>query len=54
MLPNMEHNKLAFIIMFITDIVLVFIMFLGLIHLHGCGGGMFGLGSLLWKQVRLW
>lgn len=54
MLPNMERDKLAFIIMFVTDIVLVSIMFLGLIRVRGRGGGMLGLGSLLWKQVRLW
>jgi len=54
MLPNMEHDKLALIIMFVTNVVLVFIMFLGLIRLRGRGGGVFGLGSLLWKQVRLW
>jgi hypothetical protein len=54
MLPNMEHDKLTFIIMFVTDVVLVFIMFLGLIRMRGRGGGMFGLGTLLWRQVRPW
>ena len=54
MLPNMEYDKLTFIIMFVTDVVLVFIMFFGLIRMRGRNGGMFGLGTLLWKQVRLW
>jgi hypothetical protein len=52
----MERDKTALIIMLTTDLALVFIMFLGLFRLRGRGGGMFGLGRLLWKQVRwcLW
>ena len=50
--PNMERDKLALIGMFATDLALVAIMFLGLFRLRGRGGGMFGLGLLLWKQVR--
>ena len=48
----MESNKIALISMLTTDLSLVFIMFLGLFRLYGRGGGMFGLGRLLWKQVR--
>ena len=51
-LPNMERDKIALISMLITDLALVFVMFLGLFHLRGRGGGMSGLGLLLWKQVR--
>ena len=49
--PNMESNKLAVTAMFMADIVLVLIMFIGLLRLRGRGGGMFDLGRLLWKQV---
>jgi len=48
----MERDKIALISMLATDLTLVFIMFLGLFRLRGRGGGMFGLGLLLWKQVR--
>ena len=48
----MQRDKVALISMLATDLILVFIMFLGLFRLRGRGGGMFGLGLLLWKQVR--
>jgi hypothetical protein len=48
----MERQKIALIIMLTTDLALVFIMFLGLFRLRSRGGGTFGLGRLLWKQVR--
>jgi hypothetical protein len=51
MLPDMERDKLAVVTMLAIDIVLVFIMFLGLLRLRRRGGGMFALGRLLWKQV---
>jgi len=51
-LPDMERNKIALISRLTTHLALVFIMFLGLLRLRGRGGGMFGLGLLLWKQVR--
>jgi hypothetical protein len=47
----MERNKLAFIITFAVDIILVLTMFLGLLRLRGRGRGVFGLARLLWKQV---
>jgi len=53
-LPNMERNKLAFIITFAIDIILVLTMFLGLLRLRGHGRGVFGLASLLWKQGVIW
>ena len=52
MLPNLERDKLAFIVTFAIDIILVLSMFLGLLRLRGRGGGTFGLARLLWKQVR--
>jgi hypothetical protein len=48
----MQRGKIALIGMFTTDLALVIIMFLGLLRLRGRGGGMYGLGLLLWKQVR--
>jgi hypothetical protein len=45
-------KKLAFIITFILDVALVFITFLGLFRLRIRDRGMFGLGRLLFKQVR--
>jgi hypothetical protein len=51
MLPNMESEKLAVVIMLVTDIVLVLTMLLGLLRWNRRGGGMFELGRLLWKQV---
>jgi len=37
--------------MAVTDIVLLFIMLLGLFRLRHDGYGTFGLARLLWKQV---
>jgi hypothetical protein len=48
----MEHDKFALIILFTADLALVFIMFLGLLRFLSRGGGMFGMGCLLWQQVR--
>jgi hypothetical protein len=50
----MHRDKLAIIFMFTADVALVLLKFLGLLHLRDRGGGMFGLGRLLWKQVRPW
>ena len=46
----MERDRLAFIIMLGTDVVLVLTMFFGLLRWRGQGAGMFA--RLLWKQVR--
>ena len=40
--------------MFVSDIALLLIMFVGLFRLRLRGGGTFGLARLLWKQVRWW
>jgi hypothetical protein len=36
----------------ITNIILLLTMLIGLLRLRSEGGGTFGIGSLLWKQVR--
>ena len=48
---NSEDNKLNIIVILITDIILLLTVLVGLIRLRYHGGGMLGLGSLLWKQV---
>ena len=48
---NAEDNKLNIIVTFITDIILLLIVLVGLIRLRYHGGGTLGLGRLLWKQV---
>jgi len=50
-IANLEDNKLAVIAILISDVVLLVIMFIGLLRLRHRGGGRFGLGRLLWKQV---
>ena len=50
--PNIKSNKLAITAMLVTDVVLLFTMFIGLLRLRHRGGGRFDLGQLLWKQVR--
>ena len=40
--------------MFITDILLLVVMFIGLLRMRRHAAGTFGLGRLLWKQVRQW
>jgi spore maturation protein SpmA len=52
MLPNMESAKLAVMITYVVDIILVLTMLLGLLRIRGRGGGVLDLGRLLWKQVR--
>jgi hypothetical protein len=44
-------NVPTFISMMVTDIILLLIMLIGLLRLRRDGGGTFGLGQLLWKQV---
>ncbi|KAH9954626.1 hypothetical protein BC827DRAFT_954478 [Russula dissimulans] len=48
---NMESNKYIIVVVFVTDIVLLLIMLVGLFRLRRRGGGTFELGRLLWKQV---
>jgi hypothetical protein len=47
--PNIV--ELTFIVTLVTDILLLFIVLLGLFRLGRGGGGSFGLRGLLWKQV---
>jgi hypothetical protein len=48
---NTEGSKPSIVSILVTDIVLISIMLLGLLRLRCHGGGAFGLGKLLWKQV---
>jgi hypothetical protein len=51
LLPNVERDKLALIVLVALDYFLILIMFLGLLRLRGHGGSIIGLAGLLWKQV---
>lgn len=51
MVYNTESNKPNIIVTFIADIILLLIMLVGLLRIRRQGGGTFGLGQLLWKQV---
>ena len=44
----------TFILILITDLILLVTMLTGLLRLRRHGGGTRGLGLLLWKQVRCW
>jgi hypothetical protein len=46
-----RSSKLSIITTFVSDVVLLIIMIIGLLRLRLHEGGMFGLGRLLWKQV---
>ena len=48
---NTEKTKPSIIASLITDIILLLIVLIGLLRLLHNGGGSFGLGRLLWKQV---
>ncbi len=43
--------KLSTIAIFANDIILILIMLFGLYRLRRHGGGLVGLGRLLWNQV---
>ncbi|KAI0279155.1 hypothetical protein BC826DRAFT_1113036 [Russula brevipes] len=51
---NAEISKLSTISTFVTDIVLLLIMLVGLLRLRVQGVGTFSLGQLLWKQGIIW
>jgi len=56
-IPNVKSNMETIISLFITDIVLLVVMLIGLLRMAGRGTGTFSLGRLgvlLWKQVRRW
>jgi hypothetical protein len=48
---NVESNQITVIAILATDIILLSTMLVGLLRLRRGGGGKFGLGRLLWKQV---
>jgi len=49
---NSEDSKLNIIVSLVTDIVLLLTMFVGLFRMRSHDDGTFGIGLLLWKQVR--
>ena len=49
---NWHISELNILVTLATDIILLFIMFFGLLRLGFHERGAFGLGRLLWKQVR--
>ena len=51
---NMQITKLNIIVTLVTDIILLFIMFIGLLRLRVYERGTLGLGRLLWRQVGYW
>lgn len=53
-LHDTESNKPNIIATLITDIILSFIMLIGLLRLRRYGFGTFGMGQLLWKQGIIW
>jgi len=53
-LPRDEISELGTISTFVTDIVLLLIMLVGLLRLRVQGVGMLSLGQLLWKQGIVW
>jgi len=50
---DIRSTKPAAIAILLTDLVLLLTMLVGLFGIRRNGGGRFGLGSFLWKQVRL-
>ncbi|KAH9954844.1 hypothetical protein BC827DRAFT_1240425, partial [Russula dissimulans] len=54
MLRNVEASKFDAVVTLATDIVLIFVMLIGLFRMRQIGGGWFELGSLLWKQGVVW
>jgi len=51
MARDVEASKIDVTVTLAADIVLLFVMLIGLFRLRQNGGGGFELGSLLWKQV---
>ena len=54
MVVNYTISKLNYLVTLATDTVLVLLMLVGLLRLGFHERGVFGLGRLLWKQVRYW
>jgi hypothetical protein len=53
MIVNMHDLTLNALMSFITDIILLALMLVGLLRLGFHEPGVFGLGRLMWKQVRV-
>jgi hypothetical protein len=53
-LINPEITKPSIISSLVTDVVLLLIMLMGLLHSRMRKGGAFGVGRMLWNQVRWW
>lgn len=49
---NSESSKLYVIVLALTNIILLLAVLIGLLRLRRDGSGTFGIGLLLWKQVR--
>lgn len=49
---NSHSGKLNIIVTLIVDVMLLLIVLVGLLRWRSDGLGMFGIGRLLWKQVR--
>ena len=47
-----DNSKPNIIVSLVTDVVLLLTMLIGLFRMRGHVDGKFGLGLLLWKQVR--
>jgi hypothetical protein len=46
-----EASAPTLVAMLVTDVSLLLLMLVGLLHMRRDGGGTFGLSQLLWKQV---
>jgi hypothetical protein len=53
-LLNPESSKPNIISSLVTDVVLLLIMLMGLLRSGISKGGAFGVGRMLWNQVRWW
>ena len=53
-MANLHIFELNVLVTLATDIILLLIMFFGLLRLGFHERGAFGLGRLMWKQVRHW
>jgi hypothetical protein len=53
-LLNAATSKPNIISSLVTDVILLLIMLVGLLRLRFEKGGAFGVGRMLWNQVRWW
>ncbi|KAH9968388.1 hypothetical protein BJV74DRAFT_868389 [Russula compacta] len=51
---NIETGKLNIIATFVTNVVLLFVVLVGLFRLRLQDGGTFGMGRILWTQGVIW